>query len=119
MSDDQGAQLMSSVAGVLCSGAEHTLLAPWSGGATDQALVEDQVSRVQPLLGISCCLLSISLNLFIQLQTLSHMGSGALENDITCLVRWVFKSVSPRSNFRSSLYSCDWILCALEILNNV
>uniref|UniRef100_A0A183F3B5 HEAT repeat-containing protein 5B n=1 Tax=Heligmosomoides polygyrus TaxID=6339 RepID=A0A183F3B5_HELPZ len=69
MSDDQGAQLMSSVAGVLCSGAEHTLLAPWSGGATDQALVEDQ------------------------LQTLSHMGSGALENDITCLVSGSAKDV--------------------------
>ncbi|VDK55461.1 unnamed protein product [Cylicostephanus goldi] len=43
LSDDQGSQLMTSVAGTLCSGAEYTLLAPWSGGATDQALVEDQV----------------------------------------------------------------------------
>ncbi|PIO74421.1 hypothetical protein TELCIR_03585, partial [Teladorsagia circumcincta] len=59
LSDDQASQVMTSIAGVMCSGAEHTLLAPWSGGATDQALVEDQ------------------------LQTLSHMGSGALENDIT------------------------------------
>ncbi|PIO54777.1 hypothetical protein TELCIR_23851, partial [Teladorsagia circumcincta] len=42
LSDDQASQVMTSIAGVMCSGAEHTLLAPWSGGATDQALVEDQ-----------------------------------------------------------------------------
>ncbi|WKY11163.1 hypothetical protein Q1695_003033 [Nippostrongylus brasiliensis] len=69
LSDDQSSQLMTSVAGVMCSGAEHTLLAPWSGGATDQSLVEDQ------------------------LQILSHMGSGALENDITCLVSGSAKDV--------------------------
>ncbi|KHJ86418.1 hypothetical protein OESDEN_13836 [Oesophagostomum dentatum] len=69
LSDDQGSQLMTAVAGQLCSGAEHTLLAPWSGGATDQALVEDQ------------------------LQTLSHMGSGALENDSTCLISGSAKDV--------------------------
>ncbi|EYB85149.1 hypothetical protein Y032_0303g1878 [Ancylostoma ceylanicum] len=69
LSDDQGSQMMTTVAGLLCSGAEHTLLAPWSGGATDQALVEDQ------------------------LQTLSHMGSGALENDSTCLISGSAKDV--------------------------
>uniref|UniRef100_A0A0N4VTA2 HEAT repeat-containing protein 5B n=1 Tax=Haemonchus placei TaxID=6290 RepID=A0A0N4VTA2_HAEPC len=69
LSDDQASQVMSSMAGVMCSGAEHTLLAPWSNGATDQALVEDQ------------------------LQTLSHLGSGALENDITCLVSGSAKDV--------------------------
>ncbi|EYB85148.1 hypothetical protein Y032_0303g1878 [Ancylostoma ceylanicum] len=48
LSDDQGSQMMTTVAGLLCSGAEHTLLAPWSGGATDQALVEDQVFPMIP-----------------------------------------------------------------------
>ncbi|KAE9418219.1 hypothetical protein Angca_003362, partial [Angiostrongylus cantonensis] len=62
LSDDHASQLMTSVADTICCGAERTLLAPWSGGTTDQALVEDQ------------------------LQVLSQLGSGALENDVTCLI---------------------------------
>ncbi|KAJ1347297.1 hypothetical protein KIN20_002323 [Parelaphostrongylus tenuis] len=69
LSDDQTSQVMTSVAGTICSGAERTLLAPWSGGTTDQALVEDQ------------------------LQILSQLGSGALENDVTCLISGSAKDV--------------------------
>ncbi|VDM62668.1 unnamed protein product [Angiostrongylus costaricensis] len=69
LSDDHASQLMTSVADSICSGAERTLLSPWSGGTTDQALVEDQ------------------------LQVLSQLGSGALENDVTCLISGCAKDV--------------------------